>query len=193
LLEIVPETFDFDTKLTLYRQLRDAHLKRENIKIRVKLPVEDGFDSIASEAWRIVNRARSQPLPTLVDARLTCLSQGDGLLARKLVAAVELEEGSQTATHLRKELTELASLLHGTSEPARTHHTIELPCGTINVQFTTKKKWSWLVTKKPTQSKEMSLAYTNEQALAQPVGDILTRLFVRAAPRRSLLPLGVRL
>jgi len=173
LLEIVPRVLDFAAKLELYRQLRNAHRKREAINLRLTYPIADQLNLVVAETWRVVEHARAQPIPEVVSARLTWLSHGDGMAARQLVSAIELEEGQQVAAMLREELTTLLSATELSGISPRIQHVIELPHGTVTLEITEKKKWKWPMTKKESEHENTLPALVDDRSLARPIGDII--------------------
>jgi hypothetical protein len=176
LLDIVPQVLDFTTKVELYRHLRDAHRRPDRLSLKVAGEAE--LELVEKAAWRIVDRAHAIPLPAEVDARLSWLSQGDGLAARRLVAEVELREGALIADILRSELAQLADALRTSSVNPKATHEINLPCGAISIEFT-QPRW-WRRPKMSNDNEQHDNDQTNrlparrdEQALARPVGDII--------------------
>lgn len=141
LLEIVPPFLSFETKLRLYRSVRQAFRQAESVVVHVTDPSHIG--QVAEAARRIVDRAGSQPLPAHVDARLVWLSYGDGVLARRLTAEAELAEGRISATHIEQELSTVLELLQQRDLVMTAEHAIDLPCGSILVRFSKPKRRSW--------------------------------------------------
>lgn len=141
LLEIVPPFLSFETKLRLYRTVRDAHRKREEAVVYVS--DADDLPNVSAIVERIVERARSQPLPPHVDARLVWLSHGDGLLARRLAAEAELAEGDLTAHNLQRELDEALAIVHQPNLKLHVEHSVELPYGRVIVRFGKPPRRSW--------------------------------------------------
>jgi hypothetical protein len=140
LMAIVPQVLNFDTKVRLYRRLRDAHRQRERIVVRVA--ALDDLLLVEEAAKRIVERSRSGPVPADVHARLTWLSRGDGVVAGQLVAVVEEREGEMVAVTVRKELRVIYEMVTGTAVVKNATHEIELPYGTITVDLA-KKRGRW--------------------------------------------------
>ena len=141
LLEIVPPFLSMETKLRLYRSVRASHLRRETALVYVSQATD--LPTVSAVVDRIVERARSQPLPPHVDARLVWLSHGDGLLARQLTAAAELAEGELTAHNLHRELEAVLGLMEQPNLKITAEHSIDLPCGTVVVRFGKQKRRSW--------------------------------------------------
>ena len=170
LLEVVPNVFSFDTKLQLYRKLRDAHRSRESVTIKVS--GEDDLTLVESTVARIVERAKAQPLPPIVDSRLVWLAQGDGLVVRQLVAASEEAEGTTVAEALRTELTELRLLFDGMGSTHQMQHVISLPCGTMTVDFVrTKRRRRFMSGEEENQQTNLP-AKREDQASMRPAKDI---------------------
>jgi hypothetical protein len=142
LLECVPEVLTFEGKIDVYRKLRDAYRSKETIRLEVK-KAED-LPQIQVAAERIAGRARSEPVPPYLQEKLSWLSQGDGEVARALVAAVEAGEGNLIAANVHRELNELRYSIAGLDGRHIVEHTIELPCGTIFVTLR-PKAWRGLV------------------------------------------------
>ena len=142
LLEIVPPFLSFDTKLSLYRTVRDRYRPNDTTVATVR--VADDLAGVSDVVSRIVDRARSQPLPAHVDARLGWLSHGDGLLTRRIIAEAEIAEGEITANKLQRELEVVLSLLQEPGLRVSAEHSIQLPCGTVVVRFAKPKKRSWI-------------------------------------------------
>ncbi len=97
-------------------------------------------------ALRLAERANTVSLPANVDARLVWLSDGDGLVARRLVAAAENEESLMMARAVAAELPEIQRMVMGADSSAHVFHAIDLPYGRITVVFQTfgspsKRRW----------------------------------------------------
>lgn len=143
LLEVVPYALSFEAKTQLYRKLRDANRTKEAVVLKVA--TADDLNFVEATVNRIVDRAKSQPLPPIVDSRLVWLSGGDGLVARALVAASEEADGRTVAEALRLELPTLQRLFSETERNHHMQHEISLPCGTVTVKFTRAKKRRWFM------------------------------------------------
>jgi len=170
LLEVVPYVLGFETKLDLYRKLRDAHRPRETI--RVKLTGGEDIALVEASVQRIVERAQAVPLPPIVDQRLVWLAQGDGLVARQLVAASEEAEGATIASSLHSELVELQRLFGGLEPNHTLEHVIALPCGTVTVEFARQKK-RWFMSENDESQQGANLPAKREDQLpTRPPKDI---------------------
>lgn len=141
LLEVVPYVLSFDQKLALYRKLRNAYRRPESVTIRISTPQD--LTMVESTVARIVERARSQPLPPIVDSRLVWLATGDGVIARQLVAAYEETDGAVIAQALSSELPLLQQIYQDSDRSHRMEHIVVLPCGTVTIDFRKKKSRRW--------------------------------------------------
>ena len=142
LLEVVPYVLSLDTKIELFCKVRGAYRELETVTIQVG-KIED-IALVQRTVDQIVARAEAQPLPEHVDLRLIWLSEGDGLVARKLVAASEKAEGSALAEALRHEMDGLHRFFLNVLEAGHTMtHVVSLPCGTVTVEFSRRKKRRW--------------------------------------------------
>lgn len=142
LLEVVPYVLSFETKKELFYKVRAAYRDREAVIIKVA--TVEHMTLVHRTVKRIVERAEAQPLPEHVDARLVWLSEGDGFIARQLVAASEEAEGAATAEALRREMGELHRFFLNTLDTRHgMSHVVTLPCGTVTVEFTRRKKRRW--------------------------------------------------
>jgi hypothetical protein len=144
LIEVVPLVLSFEQKLELYKKRRSKLRPQERVTVTVT--GEQDIHLVEEAAWRIVKRAETQPLPSFVDARLTWLSQGDGLLARELVAAIERQDGERTATAIAQEVRDLHNVFAESSILKVAEHVIDLPCGVITVGFKRQSRfWRWFM------------------------------------------------
>jgi hypothetical protein len=173
LLEVVPYVFPFETKLALYRKLRNAHRPRDNAHLKVTTETDIALVEAAVE--RIVQRARAVPLPAIVDQRLVWLAQGDGLTARKLVSASEEAEGVTVSQAVRAELTELHRVFASLELNHTMQHVIKLPCGTVTVDFARKttRRRRWFMSDHDESQQGANLPVKHEEVLpAKPPKDI---------------------
>ena len=170
LLEVVPYVLSFDTKLHLYRKLRDAYRGKESVRLRVSS--EEDVALVERTVARIVERAKSQPLPPLVDSRLVWLAIGDGLIARELVAASEEADGVTTAQALRSELPKLRRMFDEMERSHQMEHVISLPCGTVTVDFGRKKRRRWFMSNEELREETKLPARREDQLPARPARDI---------------------
>ena len=170
LLEVVPYVLSFDTKLRLYRKLRDAYRGKESVRLLVSS--EGDLALVESTVARIVERAKSQPLPPLVDSRLVWLAKGDGLVARELVAASEEADGVMTAQALRSELPRLRQMFDEMERSHRMEHVISLPCGKVTVDFGRKKRRRWFMSNEEQGQETKMPARREDQMIARPAKDI---------------------
>jgi len=173
LLEVVPYELSFETKRELYCKIRDAY--REPESATIKVGTEEDIALVQRMVDRLVERVRAQPLPELVNSRLVWLSHGDGLVARQLEAASEESAGVVVAEALRSELAALHQLFQEHVDlNHQMEHVIELPYGTITVEFVRpRKRGRWFFMSEEKQGSQSNLPARRENQLpARPPRDI---------------------
>ena len=107
LLDSLPEILPFEEKCRLLSKLRDRYRRRESHSVEVE--AETAMETIRPLALRIIERARSSEIPAAIEARLRWLSSGDVVIAKKILAEVEVQEGRDAIRLLDKDAASQAS------------------------------------------------------------------------------------
>src|SRR5579884_105867 len=183
MLTIVPPALTFEVKVDLYRRIRERCRSRESVAVTVADSADLGV--VERAAQRISERSKNQILPPLVEARLEWLSQGDWQLAKALVSRLEEDEAAVIARAVRSEIERLHNLLSYSGVVDHAQHTIQLPCGTITVQFTRKKLWRWFVSGEQGEHGAQLPVRRDSNLPAGPVKGILERAPAQLGPELS--------
>lgn len=197
LLESVPEVLPFEGKVAVYAKLREKHRHKE--AVRLELRSADDLRMVEEAAFRIADRAQHQVVPSYLEDQLSWLSQGDGALAKEVLAAAEADEGRAVAMAVRRELQDLGQRLRNADLPAHAEHVIRLPCGTITVILKTKVRRGH-VNQRSSQDEDQlvrNLVVPSSDPVVRHLESALARLEemppeVQAAYQQKLLDLSAR-